>query len=220
MIEKYDKIEFFYNKFYYSPWEALIPRLETESLVREAIKIIKNYEVELLIDVWTWTWIIPISVEKNSNSLKKIFWLDISYEALEIAKLNLNLLNSNIVLLNSDLLSIFLTKNILLNQKIILITANLPYIKEGDFENIWKDVLNEPELALFWWQDTWFELYIKFFEEVFDLKNIYENTQFYVICEFWFDQEMFARNYFDLKKIKYIIFFYLRWINRFISYNL
>jgi len=45
-----NEVEFFYRKFYINR-NVLIPRLETESLVREAIKVVKENEIDTLVDV-------------------------------------------------------------------------------------------------------------------------------------------------------------------------
>jgi len=211
-----DVIEFFYIKFYYDPKSALVPRFDTECLVREAIKTVKENDIKILVDVWTWTWIIPISIEKNTNSLTKIYWIDISEEALIIANKNKELNNSTIELIESDLLTKFLNWEIQLDKRIILITANLPYIKDDDRENMWEDVKNEPRVALFWWKDTWFELYEKFFEQIFELKSKYSDLKIIIICEFWFDQSKIAEDYFQNKNLKFKFFLDLCWVIRFI----
>jgi len=62
-----------------------------------------------------------------------------------------NNIQNQITLFHSDLLGAILSRNIFLQPaKNIIITANLPYIKNGDFENMDKEVLeNEPHIALF-----------------------------------------------------------------------
>lgn len=211
-----DTIEFFYIKFFFSPSEALIPRLETENLVREAIKIIKDRHIETLIDVWTWTWIIPISIEKNTTSLKKIYWLDLSKNALKVAQINKDYNTSKVELVESDLLQEFLNWNIKLNWETVLITANLPYIKNDDWENMWEDVKDEPSIALFWWPGTGFELYEKFFNQIIELKKIYNDIKFILVCEFGFDQGELAKNFFTNINIKVKHFADLSWVMRFI----
>ncbi|MDP2104094.1 MAG: hypothetical protein Q8K26_04190, partial [Candidatus Gracilibacteria bacterium] len=54
-------VEFYYQRFRVNE-HVLIPRFETESLVREAVKICKNTTPDILIDVGTGSGIIPISV--------------------------------------------------------------------------------------------------------------------------------------------------------------
>jgi methylase of polypeptide subunit release factors len=44
---------------------VLIPRLETESLVRRVIQDTKNHSPDILIDVGTGSGIIPVSLGKN-----------------------------------------------------------------------------------------------------------------------------------------------------------
>jgi methylase of polypeptide subunit release factors len=76
--------------------------------------------------------------------------IDISRKALEVTQINTvnHGLENKIELLKSDLLAKILDKK--LQNKQILITANLPYIKQDDFKNMDSSVyLNEPELALY-----------------------------------------------------------------------
>lgn len=215
-----ETIEFFYIKFFFSPSEALIPRLETENLVREAIKIIKDRHIETLIDVGTWTWIIPISIEKNTTTLKNIYWIDLSESALKIAQINKDSNTSKIELIKSNLLEEFLSWTTKLNWKNIIITANLPYIKDNDWENMWEDVKEEPIMALFWWPNTGFELYEKFFNQVIELKKMYSNKEFSLICEFWYDQSDLAHSFFVDKEIEFKLFSDLSWVMRFIYVQL
>ncbi|MDD2516414.1 MAG: hypothetical protein PHF26_04325, partial [Candidatus Gracilibacteria bacterium] len=58
---KNKEVEFFYRKFFVNK-NVLIPRLETESLVRETIKIVKENNINTLIDVGTGSGIIPIAI--------------------------------------------------------------------------------------------------------------------------------------------------------------
>lgn len=214
-----DTIEFFYTRFFYSPKYALVPRFETENLVREAIKTVNDLNIETMIDVWTWTSVIPISIEKNTTSLKYIYWLDLSRNALKIAEMNKALNNSKIKLLHSDLLkAIFDWEAEIdwLKSEVILITANLPYIKNEDWENMSEDTKEEPKMALFWWKHTWFELYDKFFKQVLDLKSKFNLKKIILICEHGYNQSEIANSFFSKRKIFSRHFSDERWIARFI----
>ena len=66
-----------------------------------------------------------------------------------------------------------------------MVTANLPYIKDNDFENIDDSVdKHEPHLALFGGPETGFELYEKLINQ---LQNIKADT-IALFIEIGFDQ--------------------------------
>jgi methylase of polypeptide subunit release factors len=135
---------------------------------------------------------------------------------LEVAKINIekHWLQNKVKLLKSDLLEIFLNKNFILDTKKIVITANLPYIKNWDFLNVDKEVLqNEPHIALFGWEKTWFELYEKFISQIFKLKEIYKN-EIISFIEIWFDQYGYSKNYLNNLWLKFEYYKDLNWIYR------
>lgn len=202
----YPDNEEFFSLWFYIDKRVLIPRNDTEKLVYEAIKEINNETT--LIDVWTWSSAIIVSILKNIKFNIKSFALDISLDALEVAKININKhnLEDKIILLHSDLLEIFLKKDYLLETKKIVITANLPYIKKWDYINIDKEVLeNEPHIALFGWEKTWFELYEKFINQVILLQKIYK-IEIILFIEIWFDQYEYSNNYLSKLWLKYKYF--------------
>ena len=196
-----DTIEFFYHKFLYNPKNALIPRYETELLVREALKIINYNKIDIVIDVGTWTWIIPISIEKNINKTIEIYALEKSKKAISIANDNKKFLNSSIKIIESDLISYFFNKYDSLKNlecKNILFTANLPYIKLNDWINMSEDTRNEPKMALFWWKKTWFELYQKLIKQIIKFKDIYKAKKLILISEIWFDQRIISEDFLNI----------------------
>lgn len=213
----YDEIEFFLLKFIYSNSHTLIPRLETESLVREVIKEMKVNRYDILIDVWVWSGIIPISIEKNISKIPYIYGIDISEKALEIAQINILKHNSKVRLINSDLLDRIISWKILVEWLSwnVMITANLPYIRAWDYDNMSEDTVLEPDIALFGWDMTWFELYEKLFKQAIVLKQNMKISDLVIMCEFGFDQEKIASDFFDSLRLDYDLFPDLRWINRF-----
>lgn len=211
----FNEVEFFYLRFFYNK-NVLVPRLETESLVREAIKIIKQNNIDVLIDVWLWSWIIPISIEKNVQ-INKIYWLEKSSRAIEIALINAKKHNSKLEILTSDLLSVFLKENNFdFKGKQILITANLPYVKNWDWINMSEDTRFEPKMALFWWQKTGFELYKKFYKQVLQFKDKFKLNKIIVITEIGFDQRKVAKDFLNKNLINSKFFPDLSGIQRFI----
>lgn len=198
--------EEFYSLPFYVDKRVLIPRNDTEILVDKALKNI--LESDLLIDIWTWSWAIAIAINKNI-SLKETFWLDISKEALEVAKINLeiNNLSNKIKLVNSDLLEVFLENKIKLNNKDIIFTANLPYIKNWDFQNMDKEVLDlEPHIALFGWEKTWFEMYEKLIWQIIKLTEKSNLNKVILFIEIWFDQYDYSNQYLSNLWLKFEYF--------------
>ena len=134
-------VNFYGNKFLVDE-RCLIPRFETEELVENTIKYINkyfNYPVDI-IDLGTGSGIIGLTLENKVNT-NKVDLVDISKDALEVAKQNKELLNSNANLIESDFFS-----NV--TDKYDVIISNPPYIKDNEeIEDIVKN--NEPHLALY-----------------------------------------------------------------------
>lgn len=120
---------------------VLIPRFETETLVEKTIKYSKQILTEPLniIDLGTGSGAIAIALKKNIKS--KIDAIDISDEALEVAKQNAKINDVDINFYKSDML-----ENV--KGKYDIIISNPPYIAYGEkIEDIVKN--NEPHIALY-----------------------------------------------------------------------
>lgn len=137
------------TEFYGYPFmvnkNVLIPRPETEELVSWVLEDFKDTKENItLLDIGTGSGCIPISIKKNlQNAI--VFGLDISKDAIEVAKENAIQNKVNITFLQEDILEI---KN--LKLKLDIITSNPPYVRELEKEEINNNVLNnEPHLALF-----------------------------------------------------------------------
>ncbi|MCX5775955.1 MAG: peptide chain release factor N(5)-glutamine methyltransferase [Firmicutes bacterium] len=125
---------------------VLIPRPETEELVEKITKIIRqNYSQENLViaDIGTGSGCIAFALEKEFPK-SKIFGTDISYDALEVAKMNAKKLHSNVSFFEGDLLLPLVEKNITLD----VLISNPPYIENSS--DVDSNVFNyEPHGALF-----------------------------------------------------------------------
>lgn len=208
--------EFYWLDFFVDN-RVLIPRNDTEIMVQETLKELKKWKSEkyILIDVWTWSWCICISIANNCENIDKFYAIDISKEALEVARKNINRyeLEDKILLINWNLLDFFIDKNPLNNN--IIITANLPYIKNNDSENMDPQTIKyEPQLALYWWKINWFELYEKIINQVLSLKKIYKINNIKSFIEIWFDQKKICEDYLTMHKLKFKIYKDNSWINR------
>lgn len=226
----------FYSLDFFVDSRVLIPRNDTEVMVDEVLKVLNpNYQwgkqksLSLLgwdlgdvnlIDVWTWSSCIPITIIKNTNKVKKYFVTDISKDALEVSKINIKIhdLENEIEQIHWNLLESFISPLLWKERRLgceVIITANLPYIKNKDYKNmdIWTIKYN-PDLALYWWEDTWFELYEKLIHQCLELKCIYNIKNFILFIEIWFDQEKYSREYLENLKLEFEFFKDNSWINR------
>lgn len=121
---------------------VLIPKFETEELVEHTSKFIKeNFGENLnILDIGTGSGCIAISIKKlfpNAN----VTAIDISKDALELAKENAKLNEVDINFIESDFLDS-------IEGKFDIIVSNPPYLKE--VEEVMEIVKNnEPHLALY-----------------------------------------------------------------------
>ncbi|RSC93079.1 peptide chain release factor N(5)-glutamine methyltransferase [Tenacibaculum singaporense] len=149
-LKKEEPIQYILGKteFYGLPFKVnentLIPRPETEELVEWILEEINVNDKRNILDIGTGTGCIPISLKKNLPN-SNISAIDVSEEALEIAKQNANLNEVEISFINEDILK---TKR--LNGIFDIIVSNPPYVRELEKVEIKNNVLkNEPHLALF-----------------------------------------------------------------------
>jgi release factor glutamine methyltransferase len=141
------------TEFYGLPFkvtkDTLIPRPETEELVEWIISEVtesqsyKDAKLSIL-DIGTGSGCIPISLAKKLPNTT-ISSIDVSKNALTVAKENATLNKVNINFIEQDILN---TKELL--QQYDIIVSNPPYVRELEKVEIKPNVLeNEPHLALF-----------------------------------------------------------------------
>lgn len=122
---------------------VLIPRFETEELVENTIKYIdKLFESKNIniIDLGSGSGNIGITLKKKIPNAN-VTCVDISLDALNLAKTNANRLDCDITFIESDMLT-------LVDDTFDVIISNPPYIGfDEEIEPIVKD--NEPHLALY-----------------------------------------------------------------------
>ncbi|WP_456378816.1 peptide chain release factor N(5)-glutamine methyltransferase [Lutibacter sp.] len=136
------------TEFYGLPFKVnknvLIPRPETEELVNWIITSTPLSDQVKILDIGTGSGCIAISLAKNISNAE-VFALDISSEAIKIAKLNAKINNVATHFIETDILN--LNK---LPHKFDIIVSNPPYVRELEKAQIQENVLeNEPHLALF-----------------------------------------------------------------------
>ena len=144
------------TEFYGLPFKVnehtLIPRPETEELVDWILNqqpTTNNQQPTTILDIGTGSGCIAISLAKNLPNAK-VFALDVSAEALKIAKLNAKLNNVDVTFIEADILKTNNQQSKTKNQKFDIIVSNPPYVRELEKKFMKPNVLNnEPHVALF-----------------------------------------------------------------------
>ena len=134
-------VNFYGNNFIVNE-NVLIPRFETEELVENTIKLIKeNFKLPVnILDIGCGSGCIGLSLKKKLGNVN-VDLLDVSKDALMVAKENARLLNLDVSFIESDMWS-----NV--SNKYDVIISNPPYIRNNE---IIEDIVynNEPHIALF-----------------------------------------------------------------------
>ena len=159
LLEQEIPIQYILGKteFYGFPFilneHVLIPRPETEELITSILENVlktKSFHTNAnekqlkILDIGTGSGCIPISLKK-SLPFAEITAIDVSNEALTIAKKNAVLNKVDINLTQQDILN-----TTSLNQLYDVIVSNPPYVRESEKKEIKNNVLNnEPHMALF-----------------------------------------------------------------------
>ena len=164
------------TEFYGLPFvvnkHVLIPRPETEELVAWVVSESSRFKTfntstkqttetkQLkILDIGTGSGCIPISLKKQLP-FAKISAIDISEEALTVAKKNAVLNNVDIHFILQDIL-----KTVALDQHYDIIISNPPYVRELEKKELKNNVLkNEPHVALFVENDNPLIFYAKIAE--------------------------------------------------------
>lgn len=137
---------------------VLIPRFETEELVENTVKYIKKYNYKSIVDIGTGSGCIAITLKKFFPEILADA-VDISKDALEVAKKNADKNNININFYEGNLLEP-------LSKKYDVIISNPPYIAyDEEIMDIVKN--NEPHIALYASNNG-----LYYYEEI--LKNVYK----------------------------------------------
>jgi release factor glutamine methyltransferase len=123
---------------------AMVPRPETEELVELLKSEISGQRSDgRILDVGTGSGVIALSLAKEFPEAK-VFAVDISEDALSLARENAARLGQSV--------RVHFQKNDLLEdstERFDLIVANLPYISMQDRHQLAREVLHDPEVALF-----------------------------------------------------------------------
>lgn len=135
---------------------VLIPRDETEILVRKAAEIINTNNLKSALDVGTGSGCIACMIAKLTEA--RIIGLDISKEALNTALDNASRLNlfNKAIFRKSDIFS-----NVKPGEIFDIIISNPPYIPPSKKNTIQKEVTYDPDTALYTSDEKGLEFYEK-----------------------------------------------------------
>ncbi|HEV3146184.1 MAG TPA: peptide chain release factor N(5)-glutamine methyltransferase, partial [Gemmataceae bacterium] len=136
--------EFYALEFEVSP-AVLIPRPETEVLVTEALKRVKDIPEARILDIGTGSGCIAVALAYQQKTAR-VTATDISAEALEIALRNANKhkVSDRVRFLNGDLL-----EAVPKNERFDVIVSNPPYVTQAEWEQLPLHIReHEPKSAL------------------------------------------------------------------------
>ena len=153
---------------------VLIPRDETEILVRKSIEIIEQNNFKTALDMCTGSGCIACMIAKLTDC--QVIGADISTEALHVAFSNMEKfkLFNKAIFRKSDLYSKIRT-----DEKFDIIISNPPYIPPKFKKSIQKEVSFEPELALY----TSDEKGLEFYEKIIQKAPEFLNEKGYILFE-------------------------------------
>ena len=151
--------DFMGEKFFVNP-SVLIPRDETEILVRKAVEIIKENRFKTVLDIGTGSGCIACMIAKLTNAT--VIGADISFEAIETAFKNMENLKlfNRALFRKSDLFSMIRE-----DEKFDVIVSNPPYIPISMKKDIQKEVRFEPDSALYTKDEKGLEFYQKIIQD-------------------------------------------------------
>ena len=131
----------FYGYQFYVDENVLIPRADTEVLIEKCVEFYKNSKELKILDMCTGSGCIAITLKKELP-FAKVFAVDISDKALDVAKKNARINDVQINFVNSNLFSNIDCKDF------DVIVSNPPYIETLEIKELSNEVKKEPILAL------------------------------------------------------------------------
>ncbi|ULC60628.1 peptide chain release factor N(5)-glutamine methyltransferase [Flaviramulus sp. BrNp1-15] len=183
---------------------VLIPRPETEELVEWILndQAVKPKDKLSVLDIGTGSGCIAISLAKNLPNTK-VYALDVSAEALHIAKQNAKLNEVDIEFIEASIL-----EQPIIDEEFDIIVSNPPYVRKQEKQEMKANVIdNEPHSALFVENENPLKFYKAITE--FALNNLTtEGALYFEINEYLGNKmiELLADNDFKNIKLKQDIF--------------
>ncbi len=134
----------FYSRKYFVGEGVLIPRDDTEVVLRAALPHINKAESPKILDLCSGSGILAITLKcEYPNS--EVSAVEISEKALPYLKKNAEHNHADIKIMGESLYNCF---NRFEDNSLDLLISNPPYIKKSELEGLQKEVLREPLLAL------------------------------------------------------------------------
>ncbi|MDC1053677.1 peptide chain release factor N(5)-glutamine methyltransferase [Alphaproteobacteria bacterium] len=187
-----NKKNFWKDGFYVNEF-VLDPRPETEGIVEESIKLIKNKNSSIkILDIGTGSGALAISLAREFNNAN-IMAIDISEEAIKVANINIynKKLNNQIQLRKTTIDNI--------NEKFDLIVSNPPYLTKKELENTSYEIKNyEPLIALDGGEDG-----LNFYRDFSKKINKIMNSNSYLLLEIGEGQFRDCIDIFSLSKLNF-----------------
>ena len=175
-IEKIFKKAYFFGYEFKVDENVLSPRPESELLVEQAIKYIKENNYKTVLDMCTGSGCLAIAVKKNAKV--KVTAVDVSAKALAIAKHNAKKLDAEIEFIKSNMFEA-------VENKFDLIISNPPYIDTQEIAELDVEVKeHDPKLAL-----DGGEFGLKFYNIIHDNLRKHLNDDGTLILEIGEDQK-------------------------------
>ncbi len=187
---------YFYGRKFFVNEYTLIPRPETELLVKEVLEYSQKIKNPNILDIGSGCGCIPITLVLENKNIEADS-VDISIEALEVSKKNALMYNifDKVKFFKSDLF-----QNV--NDKYNIIVSNPPYIPLKEKKNLQKEVRDyDPAIALF----TEDERGIEFYEKIIIQANNYLEKNGLIAFELGQEQAEIVKGIFeefDYKEIK------------------
>ncbi len=179
---------YFMNEKFKVTKDTLIPRDETEFLVRISSDIINKSNFKKVLDIGTGTGCIACMIAKYTPA--EILAVDISLDALQAALDNVTHLGltKKVLLRKSDLFS-----NVKEGETFDIIVSNPPYIPIKEKENIQKEVSFDPEIALYTNDSDG----IEFYDKIICQSEKFLNKSGYIAFEMGLGQSDKVKNLFE-----------------------
>ena len=139
--------------------DVLVPRSYTETLVQLVVDHVKTSAESRprVLDVGTGTGCIAISLAKELEEHCSVVAVDISPEALNVARRNAAALQASVSFIKSDLFRH-------VSGRFDIVVANLPYVPLRDYKSLFHTLQHEPRVALCDGTNRW-QIFRQFFAQ-------------------------------------------------------
>jgi len=145
-VQYVTEVAWFYGLKFYVCKEVLIPRQETEILVKTIFDRFKDKHTCKILDIGTGSGCIAVSVKKLMPQ-HHIFAIDISKKAISVCRHNCKKNNVKVI---CSVANIFAKDIFADNKKFDIIVSNPPYVLESEKKRMHNNVTKyEPDIALY-----------------------------------------------------------------------